>query len=85
MMSIMITMMMIMNSNMEEYCASYVDLMGKDVEGPFVQLGVLLKSLDCWGVTVFLHRDENVVMSVYETPIVERDGIKITPLGAIHL
>ena len=68
---------------MEEYCARYVDLMGEDAEGPLVYLGVLLTSLDCSGVTVFLDRRENVAMNVYETPIAEKDGI--IPLGAIHL
>lgn len=68
-------------SNMEEYCARYVDCMGEDAEGPLVYLGVLLKSLDCWGVTIFLDRRDDVAMNVYETPFTE----STTSLGTVHL
>ena len=36
-------------SSMEEYCSKYVDKMGIDAEGPFVNIGLLLLALQCKG------------------------------------
>lgn len=69
---------------MHEYCARYVESMGEDAEGPLVDFGILLKSLNCWGVTIHLDRRDEVPMIVYETPL-EASHLVSPGLGTIHL
>jgi hypothetical protein len=40
----------------EEYCKEYVNRLGEDAQGPLVQMGLLLRTLSCHGITVFLDR-----------------------------
>jgi hypothetical protein len=52
-------------SDIDDYCRSYIEKMGEDAQGPFVQLGILQSSLNCSGRTVMLYPNEST--NIYET------------------
>lgn len=73
-------------SDLDDYLATYVADMDVSAEGPFVELGLLMKALQCNGVSVFLDRRSEVPLTIMrttwneaETPTAEE------PIAQIHM
>lgn len=74
-------------SSLEEYLDTYILKMDVSAEGPFVDLGLLLKALRCKGVSIFLDRRAEVPISILETNYEEEDtiGSPSIPIADIHM
>lgn len=59
--------------------------MDVSAEGPFVDLGLLLKALGCNGISVFLDRRADVPISILETKFDDKYGTLLEPLASIHM
>ncbi len=74
---------------MDEYCANYVDMMGVDAEGVFVDTGLLFIALGCFGMTIFLDRRADVQVNVLETNPAKFEGndptVPTRLTGSVHL
>jgi ubiquitin thioesterase protein OTUB1 len=64
----------------EDYCRKYVDVMGEDAQGAFVDMGLLQSSLHCSGVTVMLDARAGVPLNFFKTSPFE---IAIDPDAAV--
>lgn len=49
---------------MAQYCHKYVNLMGRDAEGPLVEGGLLLAALSCNGCLIYLDRRDDAPLRV---------------------
>ncbi len=74
---------------MNDYCHRYVEKMGEDAEGPFVELGLLFIALQCFGVTVFFDRRDEIPLSFLETNPSDylhiHDSVDVCVLGSLHV
>ena len=69
---------------MEEYCSKYVEKMGVDAEGPFVDIGLLLLALHCRGTIIYLDNREDVDLKMIESGVLP--GSEETDIyGSVHL